>query len=189
MALDSDVQNADSQLHVEFYEFKEEGPYKGQPFVRIAVPGDKTNIVETPVREHHKERFPRQWLYHQMKNSKRPDFGIPLEDWNKSKPADISDVQLAELQILKFQTVDQVATASDAQLQRVGMGAIGMRERARAFLAEKNFSKADDKLEKANAEIEELKKQMNILLRTRIPKKAKDANVEYDAATGDAGHE
>ena len=64
MALDSDVQNADSQLHVEFYEFKEEGPYKGQPFVRIAVPGDKTNIVETPVREPHGENGERykDWL-------------------------------------------------------------------------------------------------------------------------------
>ena len=188
MALDSDVQNADSQLHVEFYEFKEEGPYKGQPFVRIAVPGDKTNIIETPVREHHKERFPRQWLYHQMKNSKRPE-GISLEDWRKAKPADISEVQLLELEILKFRTVEQVATASDAQLQRVGMGAVGMRERARAHLAEKNHTKADEKLEKANEEIEELKKQVNLLLRTRIPKKAKDTDVEHDAATGDAGNE
>jgi cell division protein FtsL len=64
-----------------------------------------------------------------------------------------------------------------------------MRERARAFLAEKNHNKADEKLEKANAEIEELKKQVNLLLRTRIPKKAKDTDVEHDAATGDAGHE
>ena len=50
MALDSDIHNADSHLHVEFYT-NDQKPYKDRPtpFVRIIVPGDKTNIVDQPV--------------------------------------------------------------------------------------------------------------------------------------------
>ena len=40
MALDSDIANADTHLHVEFYTF-DKAPYKDIPFVRIMVPGDK----------------------------------------------------------------------------------------------------------------------------------------------------
>ncbi len=64
MALDSDINNADSQLYVEFYNY-EKDPYKGKPFVRIIVPGDKTTVIDQPVRDDHKERFPRQWLHFQ----------------------------------------------------------------------------------------------------------------------------
>ena len=53
--LDSDVQNADSTLYVEFYEVKS-GEYAGQPFIRIMNPGDKTSVFDNPVKEHHKER-------------------------------------------------------------------------------------------------------------------------------------
>jgi hypothetical protein len=55
--MDSDVENADSKLYVEFYTH-ERKPHVGQPFVRIMVPGDKTNILDQPVREDHKQRFP-----------------------------------------------------------------------------------------------------------------------------------
>ena len=41
MALDSDIQNADSQLYVEFYT-QEKEPNAGKPFVRIVVPACKT---------------------------------------------------------------------------------------------------------------------------------------------------
>lgn len=134
MALDSDISNADSHLHVEFYEH-DRAPYKGVPFVRILIPGDKTNEIDQPVREDHKARFPRQWLHYAMKNSDPALIGTPLEKWHKAQPDDFTDMQMAEIQIYKFQTVEQLATASDSQLQRVGMGAVGLRERARQFLA------------------------------------------------------
>jgi hypothetical protein len=81
MALDSDINNSDSHLHVEFYE-NDRAPYKGVPFVRILIPGDKTTEIDQPVREDHKERFPRQWLYYQMKNSEGVMIGTPLQEWN-----------------------------------------------------------------------------------------------------------
>lgn len=189
MPLDSDVSNADSHLHVEFYVHDRE-PHKGHPFVKITVPGDKTNVIDQPVKESHKERFPRHWLYFQMQNDDAPAVGMPLSEWYAERPEEISDMQVAELQILKFKTVEQIAMASDANLQRIGMGGIGLRERARAFLAVKNHSENASELAKTRTELDELKRQMSLLMEARKPGRPRkeNADVEYDASTGDTGH-
>lgn len=161
--LDSDTMSADSMLHVEFY-LCDDGIYKGKPFIRIVVPGDKTNIIEQPVKDSHKERFPRQWLYFQMKTDDSPVIGTLIGEWREKAPEELSSNQVAELQILKFQTVEQIATASDAQLQRIGMGGQGLRERARQYLSRKNRSENSIELEKTRSELDELKAQMAELL-------------------------
>lgn len=153
MPLDSDVANADTQLHVEFYEFKQEGPYKGTPFVRIVTPGDKTNIIDQPARDDHKRRFQRQWLFFQAKNAEGSIIGTPLLQWHQERPEELTEGQLAELSILKFQSVEQVATASDTQIQRVGMGAAGLRERARSYLSSKNAQTAGAEMEALKAQV------------------------------------
>jgi hypothetical protein len=170
LSLDSDVHNADSQLHVEFYIFDKE-PYKEKPFVRIIVPGDKTTVIETPVRDDHKERFPRQWLHFQMQNNNAEVVGIPLVEWHKDRPDEFNDMQLAEMQIFKFQTVEQVATASDGQLQRVGMGAVGMRELARRYLQAKNQTSSQTEMETTKRELAEVKEQMAALMAQLTEKK------------------
>ena len=172
MALDSDINNPDGHLHVEFYE-NDRAPYKGMPFVRILIPGDKTTEIDQPVCEDHKERFPRQWLYFQMQNSDGALIGTPLIEWHKDAPDEFNDRQMAELQILKFQTVEQVATASDSQVQKVGMGAAGLRERARAFLARKNQVSNSSELDQTRRELQELKEQMSMLMEQRKPGRPK----------------
>lgn len=154
--LDSDAPNADAQLHVEFYEHNRE-PDKGVVFVRIMIPGDKTNIYDQPAREHHKARFPRHWLSYQMQHTDMAVIGTPLLHWHQQRPEEFTAGHLDELTILKFQTVEQLATASDAQLQRVGMGAVGLRERARQYLAATNSKVASAELEKQADEIAMLK--------------------------------
>ena len=192
--LDSDQLNADNHLYVEFYEC-EKDPFKGRMFVRIMTPGDKTNIIDTFASDDHKMRFPRQWLAFQMKGSDETAMliGAPLSRWRQERPDDLSEVQQAELQILKFQTVEQVATAADAQLQRIGMGAAGLRERARAYLTGKNNSEAQSKISAQQAEIDELKKQMQAFMSERRgpgrPKKEETVNVLDNAGVGDSGHE
>ena len=181
MPLDSDINNADSQLYVEFYT-SEKDPYKGRPFVRIIVPGDKTTVIDQPVRDDHKERFPRQWLHFQMQNNDGPVIGTPLKDWFQDRPDELTDNQLAELQILKFQTVEQVATASDNQLQRIGMGGVGLRERARNYLLNKNQSVSSSELEATRAQLEELKAQMAMLLEQRKPGRLRKENVNDNDA-------
>ena len=191
MPLDSDVANADAHLHVEFYVY-DKAPYKDVPFVRIMVPGDKTNIIEQPVREHHKERFIRQWLYFQSKNDDGQVIGTKLDQWNKDKPEDFNEHQMTELQILKFQTVEQVATATDSQLQRIGMGAPGLRERARGYLTQRNQSESSTELAKTRSELDELKAQMASLMSQRKPGRPRkeDVDVHYDdAPIGATGHQ
>jgi hypothetical protein len=169
--IDSDVANADSLLHVEFYVSDDED-HKGKPFVRIVVPGDKTNIIEQPVREDHKQRFPRQWLYFQMKQNEQEGAvlpGVPLRVWAQDEPETLNKSRMEELQILKFQTVEQIATSSDAQLQRVGMGAAGLREKARLYLTRKNRADSSAELDTTRKELEELKAQMAELLAARKP--------------------
>jgi hypothetical protein len=191
--LDSDVHNSDTHLFVEFYEY-ENDPYKGRPFVRIMTPGDKTNVIETFANDDHKMRFPRQWLAFQMRGSDEVAMliGVPLSRWRQERPDDLSEVQQAELQILKFQTVEQVATSTDAQLQRIGMGAAGLRERARAYLTGKNNAEAEGKISAQQAEIDELKKQMQAILSERRgpgrPRKEDTVNAIDNAPVGDSGH-
>ena len=163
MALDSDIHNADSHLHVEFYVYDKE-PYKEKPFVRIIVPGDKTTIIDQPVRDDHKQRFARQWLHFQMQNNNAEVIGVPLTQWVKDDPENFNDMQMAELQIFKFQTVEQVATASDSQLQRIGMGAVSLREMARRYLAVKNQSSSQTEIEQTKKELAEVKEQMAALM-------------------------
>jgi len=168
MPLDTDISNADSQMHVEFY-VHERDPYVGVPFVRIMNPGDKTNIFDQPVRDHHKERFPRQWLHFQMQGTSADAIGTPLAEWHKLAPEEFSDFQMAELHILKFQTVEQVATASDAQLQRVGMGATGLRNVAREFLNRKNSGAHQSELAETKKALADLQAQVAGILEHRGP--------------------
>lgn len=175
MALDSDINNADSQLHVEFY-LREDGPSAGQTYVRIQAPGDKTNVVDQPLRDDHKARFPRQYLHFQIQQNEgaASTIGTPLTDWFKAAPEEITRDQIAELGILKFVTVEQLALASDSQLQRVGMGGVGLRERARMYLNRKNRQESSAELEETKAQLVALQQQMAELLaekrRGRPPK-------------------
>jgi len=203
MPLDSDIQDADSKLHVEFYDRKI-SPDVTEPYVRILIPGDKTSIIDQPAKEHHKKRFMRHWLAFQAKNGSTALIGMPLEQWHQERPGELTDGQLMELQILKFQTVEQVAQASDSQMQRVGMGGMGLRERARTFIASKNSQITGAAMNEQNAQIESLKQMVATLSaqlhaqppvtapKKRGPKpgfKRKGSSNDHHAPVGAAGHE
>lgn len=211
MPLDSDVDNPDSQLHVEFYEYnntrQKDDPWNGKTFIRIMVPGDKTNVIEAPVREHHKARFPRQWLHWQMRNSEDLGIETTLDKWHQERPDELTEFQKVEFQMLKFRTVEQIATASDAQLQRVGMGAHAARTLAQAYLKRRNAgaaaSQADD-LADLKRQNEEMRAQLAALMADRnvsaavTPKaptknkggRPRKVHVRHDAAaTGSASHQ
>jgi hypothetical protein len=160
MALDSDTKNADSFLQVEFYN----NETMKRPFVRIMIPGDQLNIIDQPVREDHKERFIRQWLHFQMQSEGGVLPGTDLMQWHKDEPAAINEYQVAELQILKFRTVEQVATASDSQLQRVGPSGVGLQKNARAYLQNKNMSDSAKDLADTKKQLAELQQQMSAII-------------------------
>lgn len=175
--------NPDDRLHVVFYtaslpnEF--ETKKQGRPIfyecdmVKITVPGNQLNNVVDFVNDSHKERFPRQWAHYM--NNKKADadaqiIGTPITEWSI-----LSKSQADELKALGFRTVDNIAAASDSQLQVIGMRA-GMqpyefRARAQRFLqAAKNeatvnadaerIAAAETRAAEAERAIQELRAQM-----------------------------
>jgi len=144
MAIESDIQGADSRLAVQFYKksMKQEDAsneagrpiFKEFDFVRIMIPGDNLTEIDTYAQESHKQRFPRQWAHYQNQVAGQEDIvGTPLDQWPQ-----VTRSQAEELRGLKFYTVEAIADCSDQQLQRIGMVA-GMsphnfRLKAKAFL-------------------------------------------------------
>ena len=159
MAIESDIQGADSRLAVQFYKksVKQDiaSDEAGRPifkefdFVRIMIPGDNLTEIDTYAQESHKARFPRQWAHYQNQVANHQDIiGTPLDQWPQ-----VTRSQADELRGLKFHTVESIADCSDQQLQRIGMVA-GMsphnfRLKAKAFL-----NLANDSAEVAHREEE-----------------------------------
>lgn len=162
------------RLAVRFYQREVENEYltsaEGRPikymadFVRIEIPGDMTSIIDTFVNEEHRKRFPIQWAQFQNdKTSQVEAHGTLLKDWSL-----LTAAQASELKHFKFYTVEQVAAASDQQIQGigmiVGMSGFAFRDKAKAFLAAAKDSSVvmqqADELRKRDTEIEELKRQV-----------------------------
>lgn len=156
--------NPDRGLAVKFYpravqnEFESEK--QGRPifydvdFVKIFVPGDDTNVVDTAVREDHKQRFPLQWAHY--KNQREGDQltagRTPLTEWTR-----LTLAQIEQLRGLRFYSVEDIAHASDMQLQSVGMVAgtspFAFREAAQRFL---QIAAKEAKESEATARIKQL---------------------------------
>ena len=172
--------NPDNLLHVEFYMHEpinkwdsdlktyETGrktvikmPGGPRPYIRIMRPGDNTSIVETEVREDHKARWPTQWLYFQMQNgmidSGENIPGWKVEEWEHLKQ---NPELLRDLKYMRFFTVEQIAGASDAQVQKMGIGGLGLREQARQALRDHMGAAVKAEIEKKDREMAEVKAQL-----------------------------
>jgi hypothetical protein len=193
--LDSDV-TPDSRLAVRFYAHEMINHYQsnidGRPisymadFVRIEVPGDRNTIIDTFVNEDHKRRFPLQWAQYlnEKAEGKISDDvqGTILRDWQILTPAIAN-----ELKHFKFYTVEQIASASDEQIQVLGMIAgmspFALRDKAKAFINQAKDSSfvqlQAEELSKRDAEIDLLKKQMAELIAAQDkPKRGRPAQQE-----------
>lgn len=160
--------NPDSLLHVEFFWSAPVDKWKSEqagkevrgprvPYIRMMKPGDQTSIIETAVRDDHKARFPRLWLAWQMKekmiDGAADDIpGWKIEDWDV-----VNETQRHELKFLRFHTVEQLAGASDGQLQKMGMGGVGLRERARAAIKAKHKSEYEADIKAKDKEMQEMR--------------------------------
>ena len=159
MAIESDIQGADSRLAVQFYKksMKQEDAsneagrpiFKEFDFVRIMIPGDNLTEIDTYAQESHKQRFPRQWAHYQNQTAGHEDIvGTPLDQWPQ-----ITRSQAEELRGLKFYTVEAIADCSDQQLQRIGMVA-GMSPHNFRLKAKAYLNLANDSAEVAQRESE-----------------------------------
>ena len=166
MAIESDIQGADSRLAVQFYKksMKQEDAsneagrpiFKEFDFVRIMIPGDNLTEIDTYAQESHKQRFPRQWAHYLNQTAGHEDIvGTPLDQWPQ-----VTRSQAEELRGLKFHTVESIADCSDQQLQRIGMVA-GMsphnfRLKAKAFL---NLANDSAEVAQRESELQALKEE------------------------------
>lgn len=187
MAIDSDVQDADSRLAVKFYKramkLEQESAEAGRPifkdfdFVRIMIPGDNLTEIDTYAQESHKQRFPKQWLQYQTtQESSSQIIGTPVSEWPL-----ISQSQAEELKGIKFHTVESIANASDQQLQRIGMIA-GMsphafRDKAKVFL---NLATESAEASKREEELAQLKEEN---AKIKAETEAKIAEMQQQMAT------
>ena len=168
MALPSDEQGADSRLQVRFYkrpvQQEQETLDAGRPifkefdFVHICVAGDTLTEIDTYVLSSHKARFPIQWARYQnqLGNDDVQIVGTPISEWSL-----VSKSQAEELRALKFHTVEAVASASDQQLQRMGMAAgmspYAVRDKAKAYL---NRASETADITKREEELLQLKQEL-----------------------------
>jgi hypothetical protein len=168
MALPSDERGADSRLQVRFYRKpvhqEQESMDAGRPiykefdFVHICVAGDTLTEIDTYALQNHKTRFPIQWANYMNRQGANDDevVGTPVAEWPL-----VSKSQAEELRAMKFHTVESIASASDQQLQRMGMAAgmspYAFRDKAKAFL---NLASSSAETDKREQEINALKEEL-----------------------------
>lgn len=162
----------DSNLIVEFYwKDKLNKPatdkagrpiYRQEEYVHIFMPADKTTDIHRAVKDSDKQRF--RAAYDAFKaGDEQVTEGTPLNEW----PA-LNAAQRSELKALGFRTVENVASMSDSQMDRIGMGARKLKTLAQGYLDRANegvgVSQMTAELEKRDAEISSLKSQLESVL-------------------------
>jgi hypothetical protein len=132
--------------------------YKEFDFVHICVAGDTLTEIDTFALQQHKTRFPIQWANYMNRQGANDEevVGTPVSEWPL-----VSKSQAEELRAMRFYTVESIATASDQQLQRMGMAAgmspYSFRDKAKAFL---NLATTSAETDKREQEINALKEEL-----------------------------
>ncbi len=114
-----------------------------------------------------------------LKGQEDPVDGIPLDVLSFLPPAVVG-----HLKNIHIRTAEDLAACNEGALEKIGMGARGWREKARAYLAEKDdavLAEANVKLAKENellrADMEELKEQVNSLVAGK-PKRGRPRKIK-----------
>lgn len=174
------AKNPNDLLHVEFYDFAAPDVWETRakgfkvfktecPYVRISIPGNPHLTVERPADGQDTQKWPRQWLVFQMQTGKIANAenvpGFQIDEWDELVPD-----QVRNLKNLRFYTVEQIAGASDAQIQGIGMGGQGLREKAKRALAERSGAAVNEAVAQRDAKIADLEAKMERLMALMEPK-------------------
>lgn len=136
--------------------------YRKEAFVEIAPPGERLNIIDRPVMESDKHRWPRQW--HAFVNNQQfvPD-GTPIAFLFPINP-EIA----ALLKGFGVHTVELCAKLSPAGMDTIGMGAIEWKNKAIDYLEKAKSGVSQHVIDKMKAdhqhEMNALKAQLNDVL-------------------------
>ena len=103
-------------------------------WINIRIPGDKTTEVSRKVKEEDKERFAFQWNNYLNREEDKKN-GIPLDMLPGITPA-----QVANLQALKVETVEQLANLHEKGIKNLFEGR-DLVKKAKSFLDGDNYAK------------------------------------------------
>lgn len=127
--------------------------YKDVVWVTIFNKGDPKNIIERPMREADKERWPKHWEAYK-KNEEPPINGIPLEDFPQITPA-----ERMRCKGLHLRSVEDLCDLPAAQLEQLGGRGHSLQKAAREYIAYREGVQVSD----LQDEITELKEQLKAL--------------------------
>lgn len=102
--------------------------FKDVPHIKIIIPGDGNNIIERVAKDHDKQRFPEAWKRFEA-GEQAQQTGTPLEKWPQ-----IQRSQVKEAKYFEVHTVEALAALADSHCQRMGMGFMELRNKAKAYL-------------------------------------------------------
>lgn len=160
-------------------------------YVKIQHPGETLNIVDRPVQESDKNRWPRQWGMFSQGKQQVPD-GIPITLLYPDKPS-ITDMLIG----YNIHTVEQLANLSANGVQTVGMGCQEWVNKAAKYLerAENGvgFHKFEQEIAKKDTEIATLQRQLRELTATvnsmMVPKNPQNFDVQTSMIANMKGQE
>jgi hypothetical protein len=130
--------------------------FREAEMIHIAAPGAKSSIIIREVREDDKHRFAAKYEKFQKGMVDEQVEGYPLKEWSI-----LSRSMVEELKHLGFRTVEQIASASDSVVSKYP-GLRELQSRAKTWL---ESQKSTVPLEKLHTQVEEMKKQMDALLK------------------------
>ena len=161
--------------------------FESREFIKIQQPGETLNIVDRPVQDGDKQRFPRQWERFSQGKHQIPD-GIPISLLFPSQP-NISDM----LSGYQIHTVEQLANLSGHAISTVGMGCQEWVNKAAKYLEQANkgvdfhrFEKAleekDRQIATLTRQVTEMSRQINKVLKLQEPDASFDVQSSQIAA-------
>lgn len=170
---------SDSELAVEFYkgrvEIKNGTDFEEVDFVRIQAPGSKTvydqpaNMDSYPGRPSDPERFPAAWAAYQAGLAGHG--GTSIYEWDG-----VTDADARRFDLNGIRTVEQLARVSDVNLAGLGVGALAIREKARAYVSgNSEESRLREQIGAQAQQIEKLTDVVNNLLEKLGEQKAEPA--------------
>jgi hypothetical protein len=136
--------------------------YEDVIWVTIFNKGDPKNIIERPMREADKDRWPQHWEAYK-KNEEPPIDGIPLEDFPQITPA-----ERMRCKQLHIRTVEDLVALPDAQLESLGGRGRALQKGAREYVAYREgiqISDLQEEMEEKDALIKDLEARLSELER------------------------
>lgn len=104
--------------------------YDTKDYVEILTPGDRLNTIIREVQDKDKARWPEHWAAYKA-GRELAVVGTPLEMWPM---VDVGQVET--LKQWNVRSVEDLAQLSDANVQKIGMGMLTLRQKAIVWLAE-----------------------------------------------------